>query len=145
MTGRPGRRAMVDRLVLVAVPVLLTSGLAIGHGRQPAGALDQGFGTAGAVLTDFGGGFAQANGVVVQNDGRIVAVGSSDQSEADSTFLLTRYRHDGALDPTFGAGGVVRTPFTGGASAAAVAAARDGRMVVVGTVTPGDGTSEIAL
>jgi len=136
---------MVDRLALVAAPVLLASGLAVGHGRQPAGAPDAGFGAAGQVLTDFGGGFAQVNGVVVQNDGRIVAVGSSDQSEADSTFLLARYRRDGALDPTFGAGGVVRTPFTGGASANAVAAERDDRMIVVGTVAPGDGTSEIAL
>src|SRR5262249_13080573 len=99
----------------------------------------------GEVVSDFGGADEQANGLVVQNDGRIVVVGSSDRSDPDSTFLLTRYRRDGAPDPTFGAGGGGRTGFTGGAHGNAVAAQGDDRMVVVGTVVPGDGTSKVGL
>ena len=80
------------------------------------GTLDTSFGTGGEVITDLGGD-AVLGGIVVQPDGKILAVGSLavpvhsgdpasiDGSETD--LVVARYNPDGSLDTTFGNGGVV--------------------------------------
>ncbi len=101
------------------------------------GTLDSTFGTVGAVTynspanrDDYG------NGVILQPDGKIVAVGTSFNG-ASWDLLVLRYDPDGALDNTFGTGGVVT--YNGPASSddygSGVALQKDGRIVVVGGST----------
>lgn len=100
------------------------------------GALDRGFGGDGKVTTDFGGDDG-ASDVAVQRDGKIVAVGRASQD-----FALARYRPDGSLDATFGAGGKVLTGFQPGSYdvASAVRLQADGKIVAAGS-----SASEFAL
>jgi uncharacterized delta-60 repeat protein len=102
------------------------------------GALDASFGSGGIVVTGLGAGIdAEALGVALQPDGRIVAVGDRKQ-ESDEAYdwLLLRYEPDGSLDQSFGAGGVVTTDFGTGLEsyefARAVALQSDGKIVVTG-------------
>ncbi|MFD9223461.1 hypothetical protein ACFWDI_26440 [Streptomyces sp. NPDC060064] len=103
------------------------------------GSLDTTFGTGGKVTTDFGGSFDVAFGVVVQADGKIVAVGSA----GGIAFALARYNTDGSLDSTFGTGGKVTTNFGGGNEARAVALQADGKIIAAGVST--SGTADFAL
>jgi uncharacterized delta-60 repeat protein len=68
------------------------------------GRLDPSFGDAGIVRTRFSSGISEADGVVVQPDGKIVAAGGG-----AGYFVLARYTPDGELDPTFGHGGKAQT------------------------------------
>ncbi len=94
----------------------------------------------------------QINGLAVQPDNKVVAVGQTIDMMGTSTFIVVRYNTDAQLDPTFnpagigsGQAGVVVVDFFGvtQAQAKAVAFKRDGRIVVVGSaqdanLTPGD-------
>jgi len=82
----------------------------------------------GKVLTDFGNGATMdAQAVVVQRDGKIIAVGSANGC------ALARYNVNGSLDPTFGGSGKVVTQVAGKAvSCAAAALQSDGRIVAAG-------------
>jgi len=79
--------------------------------QAAVGALDPTFGTGGKVTTDFGDGSAfsddAANAVIEYSSNTIVAGG---RSGTDDAFALTRYLN-GSLDPGFGTGGKVTTPF----------------------------------
>jgi uncharacterized delta-60 repeat protein len=104
-----------------------------------AGDLDRTFNGDGKVLTDFG----QIDGIedlVVQSDGKIVAVGTTKNTStsADTQFALARYTSNGSLDTSFGAGGRVTTEFGARANSAyAVALQGDGKIVAAGaTWTP---------
>ncbi|OKI12877.1 hypothetical protein A6A07_17270 [Streptomyces sp. CB03911] len=98
------------------------------------GSLDAGFGTGGRVTTDFDGGGDAANGVAVQADGRIVAVGVSESSAGGNFFSVVRYNADGSLDAGFGTGGKVVTDFGSGGinEAFAVAVQADNKVVAAG-------------
>lgn len=74
------------------------------------GTLDKTFGSKGKVQTDLGGGDA-ADDLVIQGDGKIVAVGISqivENGNSVSQFTVARYTSTGILDTSFGTGGVVR-------------------------------------
>lgn len=97
------------------------------------GSLDTGFGTGGMVVTPIGTGNDQAAALAVQDDGKLVAAGSSSLG-----FTLVRYEPDGSLDSGFGSGGIVTTtPVSGSAGARAMVRQSDGKLVVVGTSPPG--------
>jgi uncharacterized delta-60 repeat protein len=83
-------------------------------------------------VTAFPGSFAFVNALLLQPDGRIVAVGGT----ASDEFALARYDADGSLDESFGSGGLVVTPVGFGGYAFAAALQADGRIVVVGQVFP---------
>ena len=105
-----------------------------------SGSLDATFGYGGKVKTALGGG---AQAVALQGDGGIVAAGYSDNG-AGGTLALVRYRSDGALDNTFGAGGkVVTADVDGGASDVALQA--DGKIVAVGNSSNGGGYQNFIL
>jgi len=91
------------------------------------GSLDTSFGGDGRVLTDIGPGVMPA-GVAVQPDGRPVVAGSS-----AGDFFLVRYDVNGALDASFGTGGIVTTDFGGNDLASGIDVRADGRIVVAGT------------
>ena len=73
---------------------------------NPNGSLDTSFSGDGKQSTDFGDGDV-ANGVALQSDGKIVAVGRG----AGSDFALARYNPNGTLDPSFSGDGMQTTDF----------------------------------
>ncbi len=76
------------------------------------GTLDPAFGGgSGQVVTDFDGFNDDAFSILVQADGKLVAVGSANNPENFYDFAAARYLSDGAIDTTFGASGKVRTDF----------------------------------
>ena len=94
------------------------------------GLLDTSFGEEGIVLTDFGGGWDGANDVLLQPDGKIIAVGY----DHDGDFAVARYNSNGSLDPQFDDDGRVLTDFGEGWDYAnAVALDNHGNIVVAGT------------
>ncbi|MDX3539480.1 calcium-binding protein [Streptomyces sp. MB09-01] len=94
------------------------------------GTLDTSFSGDGRVTTDLGS-MDTAQDVMVQSDGRIVAVGGS----SPGVFSLARYHADGTLDTTFDGDGRVTTNLggpQGGSSAYDVVQQSDGKLVAVG-------------
>ncbi len=103
------------------------------------GRLDKTFSGDGRQTTDFTHTFDYAYDVVVQSGGKIVAAGTANaESFEHAQFALARYTPAGELDPSFGTGGKVMTPFTGEADceewaqAYALAGQSDGRIVAAG-------------
>ncbi len=88
---------------------------------------------------------AGAQGVLVQADGRIVAAGLAQvQPGQGDRFALTRYLADATLDSSFGRGGIVTTTLPDGdALGNAIAAQRDGKLVVAGQANRRDGNSSV--
>ncbi|MEV7691668.1 calcium-binding protein [Streptomyces bungoensis] len=109
---------------------------------NPDGSLDASFGSGGELITDFGGTDA-AQGVTVQPDGKIVAVGFSTASGPDD-FALARYNPDGSLDTSFGTGGKVTTDFGVTDEIEGVALQADGKIVAAGW-SGGPGGYDFAL
>lgn len=100
-----------------------------------AGALDPSFGNGGIVTTDVDQVQNYGYGSVMQPDGRILMVGGT-YGPVDTVFTVVRYASDGALDPTFGAGGIVQLDFNGSeAQGLEIALQTDGRIVVGGIAT----------
>jgi uncharacterized delta-60 repeat protein len=91
------------------------------------GTPDATFGTDGVVLTVVGPGSSSVKGVLLQPDGKIVAVGT-----AAADVALARYDGDGALDATFGTGGIVQLDLGGTERLAGAALAADGTILVAG-------------
>jgi uncharacterized delta-60 repeat protein len=103
----------------------------------PNGALDQGFGSGGRVLTELDGN-SEATGVAVQPDGKIVAAGWTRDGAVD-TYAVARYDAAGSLDPSFGRRGVVVSrlaalPKVVSGTATGVVLQADGKIVVGGTL-----------
>ena len=71
-----------------------------------AGVLDTTFGTAGVTVLDLQGGVNDPmEGIAIQADGKILAVGSTQTADID--FALVRFTSSGALDTSFGSGGKI--------------------------------------
>ncbi|MEN1729671.1 MAG: hypothetical protein AAGJ52_14645, partial [Pseudomonadota bacterium] len=85
--------------ILAAVPGLGSRGVAR---FQSDGALDTGFGTNGLFRTDF-----EVRDVLVQPDGRIVAVGGDTGAFGTQDWRLVRLTANGDLDSSFGTQGQV--------------------------------------
>jgi uncharacterized delta-60 repeat protein len=104
------------------------------------GTLDTTFGIGGKVTTDFGATFfEQATSVALQRDGKIVVAGFTFSFATGQDFALARYDANGALDPTFGTGGLVITNVSGSTAfdqATAVAIQSDGKIVATGIASP---------
>ena len=103
---------------------------------RPDGALDPEFGLGGIVLISDGSSTAyEGHAVIVDLDGRIVVAGTR-----GSTLLVARLQANGALDATFGTGGVYVASAPGGygGSAARIARAPGGgyRVTAHGPQTP---------
>lgn len=72
------------------------------------GSLDTDFGSSGSVETDFGGNSDIAYGLEILPDGKILAVGRSQDGGVNYT-AVARYNADGSLDTTFDTDGKVTT------------------------------------
>jgi uncharacterized delta-60 repeat protein len=95
---------------------------------NPDGTLDTSFGGDGIVTTDFGTNDDAANGIAIQSDGRIVAVGVAGENIA-----LARYLPDGELDRTFGGTGTVVSDLGFDDVANGVAITPGGTILIAGT------------
>lgn len=118
---RPGSHSLA--LAALVLPLLLFVSAA---GAIP-GDLDTSFDGDGKVTTDFGS-LEGATDVVIQADGKLVAVGGED------FFKLARYNSNGSLDTSFDGDGKVSFGFdpTTVAAAFAVVLQADGKIVVAG-------------
>jgi uncharacterized delta-60 repeat protein len=96
------------------------------------GDLDTSFGTGGKVTTAIGSADDTAYSVVLQSDGKIIAVGQSDNG-ANTDFAVVRYNADGSLDTSFDTDGKVTTAIgSSNDNARSVVLQSDGKIVVVG-------------
>ena len=95
----------------------------------PDGRLDQSFGLDGIVVTETPGDAVVASALALTPTGGIVVAGTGDRA-----FKIARYRPGGALDSTFGTGGIVSTQIGSLYSdASAVWVQADGKVVAGGT------------
>jgi uncharacterized delta-60 repeat protein/CSLREA domain-containing protein len=127
-------RVMADGRIVVVGYSTISSSLDISLARYLAdGSLDTSFGGGtGKVLTGLASRDA-GHQVVVQADGRILVAG-----ESSGDFLLARFTAAGALDATFGTGGVVTTVFAGSSDLArAMEIQPDGRILLAGQASSG--------
>jgi uncharacterized delta-60 repeat protein len=109
------------------------------------GTLDTTFGGDGKVITNFTSRDDAAKDVVIQTDGKIVAVGGSGYEGPDShtKFAVARHDADLAPDTTFGGDGKVTTKIVGFDFANAAAIQVDGKIIAVGG--SGEGNTKFAL
>lgn len=110
----------------------------------PDGSPDPGFGSAGTVMTPFGGTQEYGRSLIVQDDGKLLLVGEAYFGQ--SKFGLARYLDNGSLDPDFGTGGLVTTEFFGPDNRpASVALQSNGMILVAGSASRGGGELDFAL
>ncbi len=101
-----------------------------------AGELDSTFGGDGIVIDQIGNQGACVNAIAIQPDGKIIAVGQNVVNDTLSDFVVVRHNSDGSCDSSFGINGVVITSVGSQKdTAAAVAIAADGKIVVAGWTT----------
>jgi len=91
------------------------------------------FGNEGKVITDFNRQISETKTVLLQPDGKIVAIGSAyDYIGINGVFALARYKTDGSLDSSFGTNGLQTTAVGDNARGNAAAMQPDGKIVIVG-------------
>jgi uncharacterized delta-60 repeat protein len=101
------------------------------------GALDITFNSTGKVTTSIGSGYDFGKSVAIQSDGKIIVAGVYSHG-TDDDFAVVRYTSAGALDNTFGTGGIVTTSIGSHNDAAySVAIQSDGKIVVAGLSSDG--------
>jgi uncharacterized delta-60 repeat protein len=107
------------------------------------GSTDSSFGAGGVVSTLIGTD-SRAYAVARQTDGKLVVAGWA-RFGSNINFALVRYDDTGALDPTFGTGGIVTTALANLDFGYAVAIRSDGKIVVAGQACTGITTCPLAL
>ena len=70
------------------------------------GSLDVSFGTDGVVVTDLSGGNDFVGQLLLQEDGKLVVIGSGANPASGYSFAFSRYNDNGSLDSYFGTGGI---------------------------------------
>ncbi len=109
------------------------------------GILDTSFGVAGRAVARSPQ-LGAAHAMVVQDDGHIVVGGVARPATDTTVFAMIGWTADGALASTFGAGGVVFTPFPSGASELhTLALQSDGKIVAGGYAARELGSGDFAL
>ena len=98
------------------------------------GTIDNSFGTGGKTTVNFYGAMDQANGVALQQDGKIVLAGTAwALGSSDSDYGVVRLNPDGTVDAGFGSGGKASVTFDAHDEGNAVAIQTDGKIVVGGS------------
>ena len=91
-------------------------------------------------MTDFGGAGGWLWDLAMQDDGRVVAAGTSSAAGTGANMALARYNPDGSLNAAFGHDSRIMTDFFGvSAEARSVAIGEDSRIMAAG-ITSGSGT-----
>ena len=115
---------------------------------NPDGTPDTTFGSGGQVSTDFVGMEDDAFSILIQPDGKIVAVGSANSSATFYDFAAARYLSNGTIDTTFGVSGKVQTDFgdQNFDRARSAALQPDGKIVAAGfAISHGGGVQNFAV
>jgi uncharacterized delta-60 repeat protein len=102
----------------------------------------------GQVSTDFVGFEDDAFSVLIQSDGKIIAVGSANDPVTNYDFAAARYLSDGTIDTSFGVSGRVRTDFgdQNFDRARSAALQSDGKIVAAGfAISQGGGVQNFAV
>jgi uncharacterized delta-60 repeat protein len=102
------------------------------------GTLDNTFGQNGQATFDFGG-IDRCKALALQNDGKLLLVGSQRGTAPGSTFdfAVVRLLTNGTLDPDFGIGGLAAADFNNSDDEAfAIVVQNDGKIVLGGEHTP---------
>ena len=143
--GRPSRRGPRRHAALLTVAGLVAAGLVAAAAPAPAamGDLDPSFGSGGIAS----GARGSAAAVAVLPDGRVLVAGTCCANLGDQAtdLAVSRYTPAGALDPSFGDGGLARAPVPGVERARGLAVQADGRILVAGAAVDEGATSELAL
>lgn len=129
------RRFISHYSILLVALLLSVPSLTMLRASAGASDLDPGFDNDGVVITNHDE-FDEINDLVIQPDGKIVAVGESapfDVLQSHARMIVARYNADGSLDATFGNDGIVTTAVGDQAIANAVALQADGKIVVAGS------------
>jgi uncharacterized delta-60 repeat protein len=113
------------------------SNFALARFRPNGGSLDRTFGPDGRKLIDFGGSDTAA-AMALQDDGKVIAVGTAQQTDSD--IALTRVKPTGRLDKAFGGDGKVTTDFGQDEGGSAISILPSGKILVAGFTY--DGASE---
>lgn len=103
------------------------------------GSLDTTFAEDGIAETSIS--FSVAEGVAIQDDGKIVVAGNTFDGE---DFAVVRYNSDGSLDTTFAGDGIQTTSFGLSDAAYDVVLQSDGKIVVAGSTYDGLGDFAVA-
>jgi len=113
---------------------------------NPNGTLDQTFGIAGHVTTDFFGEGDSVFALSALPDGRLVVAGVSATTSSGFRTSLARYNADGSPDVDFGIGGKVAVTFPDGVvNPVDMAVQSDGRILVAGVLSEPSGAARFAL
>ena len=137
-SGRAPLRPMRSAAVLIAAMLV---GVIVPAAAQAApGDLDPTFSGDGLQTTAFLDN-DRANGVAIQTNGKIVAVGGTSwiPDVEISYFALARYNPNGTLDPSFSGDGMQTTRAGGNSGASDVAIQPNGKIVAVGSNSAGSG------
>jgi uncharacterized delta-60 repeat protein len=107
-----------------------------------SGHLDPSFGSGGIRRIQLGGPEegSYLEHIVMQPDGKIVAVADVVNEEGENSPRLLRFLPDGSLDPNFGSGGQAVVEPGGGDTRVASAALQDGQLLVAGYHEEGSAT-----
>ena len=71
------------------------------------GLLDTTFGIDGRVITNLSDKLDKITSILIQNDGKILASGTTSDDSNYSDFSIVRYNPDGTLDLSFGNNGII--------------------------------------
>jgi uncharacterized delta-60 repeat protein len=97
---------------------------------EAVGIIDNTFGISGVVTTTIST-TSTCHKIAIQTDGKIIASGVSNDSSTNA-FALSRYTASGALDTSFGTGGIVTTTIGTNAASFGLALQANNRIVVGG-------------
>ena len=136
------KKELARPVTAAAVLVLLAGALTSPSWAAPGDA-DLSFGKEGIVKVSFGEGDSDGQRLLVQKNGRIVAVGGG----PNSRFEVTRRKANGKPDKTFHKDGLRSIPIGTGGTARAVAVAPDGKIVIAGIAygSPNDSVGVVRL
>jgi uncharacterized delta-60 repeat protein len=96
------------------------------------GNVDDSFGEKGFIVTKISDGKDVAESVTIQNDGKVVIVGTTNHKPT-TDIILVRYSENGIIDNSFGIGGFVTTDINSSLDVGkAVSIQQDGKIVVSG-------------
>lgn len=97
-----------------------------------SGNLDSSFDQDGIAITQLGNISSEASDVKVQNDGKIIGIGTARMSDNIWNIAMVRYSASGVLDPTFSGDGKLTTNYFGTDQGRSVIILTDGSLVVWG-------------
>lgn len=118
-------------VMIVACSALLSTAAAPSTARAADSSLDTSFNSTGMLSMPIGMGASAARAAAIQADGRIVAVGYSNNGTLDQ-FTVARFESDGTPDTTFSGDGLQTTTVELWGQAFGVAIQTDQKIVVVG-------------